>query len=290
MRVLLTGVTGYIGGCVAESLVRSGHEVYGIIRPTSDVFRVPRGVKGIMIAANKELYSALEIEPDVVIHIAGMFLGEHSEKNIEQMLESNVVFSTMLVDAVCKAGCRYFINTASYWQNYKQQTYNPVNLYAATKQAFEDVVKYYTEAKKIAAMSLIMFDVYGPGDSRRKVLNLVAELQDGEELKMSPGEQMLYMCYIEDVVMAYEQALGVIIQKPMGIYEKWAIRSETPNSLREIIDKYIVISKKNIKLQWGGLEYRKREIMDPSGIGEILPGWRPQYTLEAGLRKFCGEG
>jgi nucleoside-diphosphate-sugar epimerase len=34
MKVFVTGITGYIGGSIAEKLVASGHELRGLVRPT----------------------------------------------------------------------------------------------------------------------------------------------------------------------------------------------------------------------------------------------------------------
>lgn len=291
MKIVLTGATGYIGGHIAEKLIQNGHEVYCIVRPTSDISKLPQGVQAITIGRNIELYETLaKVKPAIVVHVAGVFLGRHAKETIEQMLQSNVVFSTILLDAACEAGCQYFINTSSYWQNYNLENYNPVNLYAATKQAFEDVIRYYILDDKITVMDLQLFDVFGPKDPRKKVLNLVAALRDGDDMQMSPGEQKLYMCYIEDVVMAYMHTLDVIVQKPVGVYEKWAVRAEKPYTLKEIVDKYLKIARKDVSLHWGGLDYRKREIMNPEGIGKVLAGWKPQYTLEEGLKKYCEEG
>lgn len=291
MKIVLTGATGYIGGHIAEKLIQNGHEVYCIVRPTSDISKLPQGVQTITIGRNIELYETLaEVKPEVVVHVAGVFLGRHSKETIEQMLQSNVVFSTILLDAACEAGCQYFINTSSYWQNYNLKNYNPVNLYAATKQAFEDVIRYYIADEKVTVMDLQLFDVFGPKDPRKKVLNLVAALRDGDDMQMSPGEQKLYMCYIEDVVAAYMHTLDEIVQKPVGVYEKWAVRAEKPYTLKEIVDKYLKIAGKDVSLHWGGLDYRKREIMNPEGIGKVLAGWKPQYTLEEGLKKYCEEG
>lgn len=291
MKIVLTGATGYIGGHIAEKLIQNGHEVYCIVRPTSDISKLPPEGQTIVVSRNAELYQVLaEVNPKVVVHVAGIFLGKHSKETIEQMLQSNVVFSTILLDAACEAGCQYFINTSSYWQNYNWENYNPVNLYAATKQAFEDVIKYYIADDKITVMDLQLFDVFGPKDPRKKVLNLVAALRDGDDMQMSPGGQKLYMCYIEDVVAAYMHTLDVIVQKPVGVYEKWAVRAEKPYTLKEIVDKYLKIAGKDVSLHWGGLDYRKREIMNPEGIGKVLAGWKPQYTLEEGLKKYYEEG
>ena len=43
-------------------------------------------------------------------------------------------------------------------------------------------------------------------------------------------------------------------------------------------------------IRWGKRQYRKREIMDPSGWGTIMPGWHAEYSLEKGLRLYISNG
>lgn len=289
MRILLTGATGYIGGRVAERLIEEGHEVYCVVRHTSKVEELQQYAEHIIaFQENIQLYSIMaQAKPELVIHIAGKFCGQHSASNIEQMLESNITFPTILLDAAERAGCRKILNTSSFWQNYDKEIYNPVNLYAAMKQSFEDIIMYYTRCRGFCALSLQLFEVYGAGDRRKKVLNCVRELKEGEELSMSPGRQKLYMCYIEDVVNAFLRAVDVIGMQQKGTYEKYAVRDKEPYFLQEIIETYLRISKKKVCLKWGDIPYPDRIIMNPEGLGEVLPGWRPNYSLEEGMKQYC---
>jgi CDP-3, 6-dideoxy-D-glycero-L-glycero-4-hexulose-4-reductase len=55
------------------------------------------------------------------------------------MITSNITFGTKLLEIASRTGVKTFINTSSAMQNYDNNSYSPTNLYAATKQAFEDI-------------------------------------------------------------------------------------------------------------------------------------------------------
>ena len=290
MKIILTGATGYIGKHLLKRL-SAKHDIFCIVRKSSDLSEIQPFIKHLIILNNyQNLYEEFSrIQPDMVVHLAGMFRGEHSIDNIEEMLESNITFASILFDAAQQSGCSSFINTGSYWQNYNGDTYNPVNLYAATKQAFEDIILYYVKAKMCKAITLQIFDSFGPCDKRNKILNIVSRLKNGDTIQMSPGEQKLYFCYIDDIIDAYDCAIQSVRNMEPGIYYKYAIRDEKPYTLKQIIESYLRLSKKDIQILWGGRAYRQREIMEPDGIGKILPGWSPKHNLDDGLKKYIAE-
>lgn len=291
MNVLITGATGFIGKHVLESLITQ-HNVWCTRRNSSAVESI-EALKCQWVFVDEEInliyQKLMEIKPDIVIHIAGVFLGEHNSENIQDLIYSNIEFPAILFDAAYEAGCRQFINTGTCWQNYNGEKYNPVNLYAATKEAVENILQYYVKAKKCKAVTLKIFDSYGPNDRRRKVLNIVSKLRENETLDMSGGEQKMYLCYIEDIVSAYEHAIIVLQSMADKEYKTYSVRDVEAYTLKEIIGMYLELSKKNIKINWGKRKYREREIMDPTDWGEILPGWRPKHSLEQGMYKYINK-
>jgi len=284
----MTGAAGFVGRPLLRALAEDGHEVSCVVRPSTEISAIaPYAAVIFPYGGYQQLYQiARETRPELVLHLAGLFLAEHSPDTIVDLLESSVLFPCVLLDAADRAGCGRLVNTGSYWQRYNGADYDPVNLYAAAKQALEDCAAYYVRAKNWKMLTLQMFDTYGPGDTRRKVLNLLHGLKDGESLAMSSGEQKMYFCYIDDVVDAYRQALRLLDAQPPGTARTYAVRGELPCSLREAAGVYLEVSGRRPALQWGVRPSRPREFLDPEGLGEVLPGWKPRYSLREGLRRY----
>ena len=87
------------------------------------------------------------------------------------------MFGAHILEAMALTSVSYFINTGTYWQHYGgSSTYSPSCFYAATKQSFQDILKYYTDSKLIKSITLKLFDTYGPNDSRAKIFTILSEL------------------------------------------------------------------------------------------------------------------
>lgn len=288
MKILLTGATGYIGSNLLPKLIQAKHEVFCLLRDSSNATTIQHfPVKIIKYKEKKQLYSIInEIKPELAIHLAGEFLTQHSKETIEELIESNISFPTVLLDALNENGCKHFINTGSYWQYYERTGFHPSNLYASTKQAFETSLKYYVECEEWICLTLQLYDVYGPNDTRRKILNILHDMKDQEDIDMSKGEQKLFLCYIDDAIEAYMIAIDTITKLEKKQMEKYSVRGNHAYTLKEIVTKYLEISNKQLNINWGGREYRLKEIMIPEQTIEVLPNWRPNYDLAEGLKAF----
>ena len=169
-------------------------------------------------------------------------------------------------------------------QHYKgTEDFDPTCLYAATKQAFESIIDYYAVIGKVSAVTLKLFDVYGPEDTRKKIFQLLFQASmNNQLLKMSPGGQLLNFIYIDDVISAYVCGIDYLKKKKHIEHKKYFVGSENFYTLKDAVKLYQSILGENINVQWGGKPYRKREVMRPI-CGNKLPGWLPNTNLVEGL-------
>lgn len=275
MKILISGATGFIGKHLVRRLVEENHIVHTIVRPCPEI-------NSLIASMEKEKF-------DGIIHLASFFLAKHESKDIESLIDSNITLGTKLLEAATRSRVSWFINTGTFWQHYKNKNYNPVNLYAATKQAFEDVAKYYIETSNLNFVTLELSDTFGPEDTRPKIFNLWLKASKNKEtLDMSPGKQTLDINYIDDVVGGYMQMIGLLSRdKKRSLRgKKFSLNSTKRYTLRELASVFEKVTKTKLNINWGKKEYRPREVMVPWNKGVKIPGWKPKISIEKGIRKM----
>lgn len=290
MKIFLTGATGYIGSQLAKRLLLEGHELAIVIRPKSNLKVLHKLLPQIEVHIYDGSYASLFFalntsKPELVFHIASLFIAQHKQEDVPQLIESNVNFPVQLLEAMNQLGIRQFINTGTSWQHFNNEDYNPVNLYAATKQAFESLLAFYVESQGLKVITLKLFDTYGPGDFRLKLFSLLRKAaRTGETLSMSPGQQLLDLVYIDDVLEAYKLAIEQlsVIQKS----ESYAVSSLTTISLRDLVKIYSETVDRKVHIEWGGLPYRAREVFLPWKNFNLMSGWRANINLEDGINRM----
>lgn len=277
MKILLTGATGFIGKHLVKKL-SNNHELFALVRENSDISEVRDYCQCITNLEN--------INVDTVIHLASCFLAAHKFEDIENLVSSNVTLGTKLLDQTSKLGVKFFINVGTYWQHYEGADYAPVNLYAATKQAFEDILRFYADTTYLKVVNIKLNDTFGPGDTRRKVFNLWREIaESGEHLSMSPGEQIMDIVYIDDVVSAFEAMIDYLPNQKNKI-ETYKVESKERLSLKEMAKVFEKAIDKKLDIAWGERPYRPREVMNPKCPHDIVPGWEAKYGFMDAIERM----
>lgn len=289
MRVLLTGGSGFIGRNLSRHLITEGHTVFCLCRESSIFDFHHTNLHRVPIRDYSEIATKMEeIRPDGVIHLATRFESAHAPEHITDLIYSNIEYGAYLIEAACRYQVPWFLNTGTFWQHYEGACYLPVNFYAATKQAFEDIARYYYSLGKILFVTLCLNDTYGPGDTRRKIFNLWKKIsKTGETLAMSPGEQIMDMIYIDDVVSAF---LLLCTRLETGQVKNngkiYYLSAREKYSLRELAQLFETVSGKKLPIIWGKLPYRPRETMYPRCYGEPLPDWNQKVNFQEGIQYF----
>lgn len=287
MNILVTGATGFIGTNLTKEL-RKQHNLFilGQFEGDPEKLNLPGYIMTDDIPQLASYIKDHQIEG--IIHLASLYLTVHKPEQVKDLVSSNVFFGTAVLEAASLAGCvKWFLNTGSIWQNYntKGTEYNPVNLYAATKQAFIDMAKYYTDVFGIRFCTLKLCDTYGPNDTRKKVFKLFKDYSEsGDVLKMSPGGQLIDILYISDIVAGFIQ-LTNLLASDTTLKEEYVLSSGRQIPLKEVADLFMTVSGRKVNIEWGGLPYRSREVMVP-WKGEVIPGWQALVKLEEGIKLF----
>lgn len=285
---LVTGGTGFVGGHLAKRLVHEGWQVHILSRKGSKLPHAPEFAHMANHVHDGSTQNMVECvaqtKPDVVFHLASLFLSQHATKDIESLIQSNVLFGNQLLEAMRVNEVSCIINTGTSWQHYNNEQYNPVCLYAATKQAFEAILEYYVQACGIKAITLKLLDTYGPDDSRPKLFHLLNKAAKScEPLDMSAGEQLIDIVHIDDVVDAYLIAAKRLLDGKLTKHEAYAVSSGQPLPLKELVRLYAEVTKQIIPVNWGARPYRYREVMSPWTKGQSLPDWHISKNLIDGL-------
>ncbi len=286
---LVTGATGYVGERLMRRLLAEGWELSLLVRPDAQHERLSdlRGSCQIL-QHDGTTAGAIEIlraaRPEFVFHLAARSVAEHQAQDVDDLINTNVRLGVQLAEAMVQTETPYLINTGSFWQHDADHAYAPMGLYAATKQALQDVLQFYASSSQLRLLTLKLMDVYGPADPRGKLLSILASWKPGDApLLFSPGEQLLDLVYVEDVVTAYIHAAELLATGHEGLEGSYFVSTGKLRSLREVVDVFQRVSGREVGIQWGGKPYRPREVMKP-WLGPRLPSWSPQVSLEDGIR------
>lgn len=291
-KIIVTGATGFVGSNLVRYMLKKNFKIAIIIRKNSDLSNLNGIINKIEIFTHDNNIISLanffkSFKPNLVFHLASNFISEHKSCQVDSLIESNITFGLHLLEAMKIADVRNLINTGTSWQHYNNEDYNPVCLYAATKQAFESLIDYYIKAENFNVITLKLFDTYGETDTRPKLINLLNKFAiDNKELKMSAGNQILNLVHIIDVCKAYLIAYDLNISKDSKVHQIYSIKAKESFKLKEVISIFEKVTNKKINILWGAKKYRKREVMNLWDKGLKLPKWNTTISLKEGLLRY----
>ena len=288
---LVTGATGFVGSNLVNRLVRDNWQTHIICRSNSiipDSSEFKKAIAHIYDGSTESIINCVtSAKPDVIFHLASMVTTQHESTDVENLIKSNVLFGIQLLEAMQINKILNIVNTGTFWQHYNNEDYNPVCLYAATKQAFEALLEFYVQACEFKAITLKLFDTYGPNDPRPKLFHLLNKAAtSGQTLDMSAGEQLIDLVHIDDVVEAFMIAAQRLLENKSTKHEVYAVSSQKPLLLKELVELYSRSMDKPININWGARPYRFREVMKTWDKGKFIEGWEPQINIELGLQEI----
>lgn len=285
-RVVLTGVTGFLGSHLAAALVSLGWQVIGLKRGSSSLQRISELLPHLTLVDIEDTdFDALFQsygKVDAIIHTATCY-GRNNE-SVTEIFAANTEFPLRLLDAGSRAGVHAFLNTDTILDKY-------LNLYAFSKNQLLEWGCFFALHKKITFWNLRLEHFYGAGDDPTKFTAHIVNscLDNIPEIRLTHGEQCRDFIYIDDVVKAYLLLLKEIEGAPPALRE-FDIGSGQSISIRTFVTLVKRLTGSSTELNFGALPYREGEVMH--SVADVEPlkalGWHCEHDIVSGVKKLLG--
>lgn len=214
-KVLVTGANGFLGSWVVRRLVDEGHEVYSLVRKSSDLSELHGVATRFVHGDVTDLHSLLQAfqEMDSVFHLAGLIAYKRSERAMMEKI--NVVGTQNVIEACRATGIRRLVHLSSVVAVgagfspeqilNEDSDYNMSHLdlgYFETKHKAEILVHEACQNGRLDAVILNPSTIYGPGDARKGSRKT--------QLKVAQGKFKFYTSGGVNVVAVEDAVDGII--------------------------------------------------------------------------------
>lgn len=300
MNILITGGTGFIGNhLIRKLLTTTNHKIFILKRSTSNTWRIDdikRSINLLDYKDSKNLESIFKKNSfDIIIHLSALYIKYTDNwKDIKEMDNINILLPSILLQLAINNKVKAFINTGSCFE-YKlpkikikeSDPISPYNYYAATKIAFEDLLKYFVEKEAIRGLTIKLFYAYGENDNQKVIPSMITAMIKSKKISLTKGEQKISFTYIGDIVDAYIKAIYFINSQNNKKYEVFNIGSDKLYKLKHIGKMLEQITNKKGLFSFN-LPYPKNEVMyiscNYSKANNIL-NWSPKTNIMDGLKR-----
>lgn len=282
MTVVVIGAGGFLGSHLVSHFAGRGERVL----PLS--YR-PERHRAFLDAFLEILRAG---PPAAVLYAGGSQNGRDDAAALEELSLSNVVLPAAIAALLRDhaPGC-CLVTYGTSWQTGEQGGEEPFNAYAASKTAAEAFLRHYA-LDGVRSATLRLYDTYGPGDRRGKVVNLIADaIARRSDLPMSAGGQVVELVHVRDVLSATDATLAVLRAGVPGRHLVYSVRSGQPLRILDIVATMLRLAGLGSAdfIRPGVYPYRRRERFALFADTPAPPGWNPVVPLEEGLRDLIEE-
>ncbi|MCY6482749.1 GDP-mannose 4,6-dehydratase [Clostridium aestuarii] len=296
-KILITGASGFVGSCLAESLVNEGYDVNLIVRSTSNLWRLQK-IRNDVKIYYVDLYDEYKlnkiikvINPEYIFHLA-TYGGYPFQHEISKIISTNINGTINLINACKNIDYKSFINIGSSSEYGLKENpmrecnlLEPINLYGITKSTATLYCNMIAKTQKKPINTIRLFSVYGYyEDKKRLVPSVILSCLKGEDPKLACGDTVRDFIFVEDVVELLKY-IAFDIKTQGKIYNAGYGKQHT---VREMVQTIISQCNPNLQPVWNVFKSNRSDTdrweSDMSLVKKEL-SWIPKYNLKEGILK-----
>jgi GDP-4-dehydro-6-deoxy-D-mannose reductase len=305
MRILITGITGFAGGHLAEALLTEGqHELHGTSRHTDwPAHWRPLASQVVLHGcdlADRAAVTALvrEVQPQQIYHLAGYAHAGKSFQEPEAAWTSNLRATLHLYDAVYAWGGKTRIlyvgsglvygDLAAGAGHNENAPLRPVSPYASSKAAADLVGYQYTRSHGLDIVRARPFNHFGPAQTPDYAVahfaQQLAAIERGRQpalLETGNLRPQRDLTDVRDVVAAYRLLMA---QGRTG--EVYNVGSGKALAMQTVVERLLTLARVPVEVRQKAALVRSTEtdvICADCGRLRAETGWQPRYSLEQSL-------
>jgi len=298
MRVLVTGVRGFVGRHLVPELSRHGHTVYGVTLPGEEPFPPPYGFTCDIRDAESVRQAVRQAAPEACVHLAGIAFVPTGWTNPDLVFSVNLNGTIHLLEALRSEapGARTLVVTSSevYGREpsaralTEEAPLNPSNLYAVSKVAADLSSALYARRYGMTVMTARPQNHIGPGQSpnfmSQSFAAQLAAIASGKAppiLRVGNLECLRDFTDVRDVARAYR-----LLLEGGRAGEAYNIASGKLIPVRTVLDELCGLSGTRPTLQTDPERYRPTDSPPLLSIERIRQrvNWQPEIPLARTLR------
>ena len=283
-KILITGSTGFVGSNILNLLLKKNVYIYDVLRNKNKENKKIRDLK------KKKNYSPIfykkfndlerelkKIKIDIVINCATYYTGKNDIKNIENLVQTNIIFCSVILESL-KNKIKKFINFGSMMEYSHGNQFSPKNFYAITKYTFQKIEEFYKlNYKNIKFYDLKLYETYGDNDVRKKIIpTIIKSYSKNKSVKIVSKNLIMNFVHIESLV----KVIYMIIFNKIKEGE-YCLKNNKFIKIQKLINTLNKKLKKKIKVKY----LSSKNISNSTKQLKKFPYWNDKKNLEEFLFK-----
>lgn len=297
-RILVTGGAGFIGSRVSKDLIDKGadlHVLDNLFAGEAELVPDSANLHKTDIRSSEAQDVVLDVNPDVIVHLAAIHYIPYCNENPVEAQEVNVMGTRNVLNAARELDSLdrlLFASSAAVYPprdtpNAENSKLGPIDIYGRTKLVGEDLVRLFAQETGVPSMAARLFNAYGPNETNMHLIPAILEQvnKGAREVELGNTKPKRDFIHVSDV----SRAILTLLEGSSHQYRAYNVGTGVEYSVREVVEHVADALGEDIEIIQD--EARVRESDRSNLVADISRirsehDWEPETDFLAGLEEL----